>query len=300
MLGLGGLLGGLARGGARAVPRMAGKMPKALLKPGAVKASPSAVSQLGSAGLPTAAAAPAAAAAKGGGLLGGALRFAGSPVGQLGIAGVTLAPFVASMRSGVIDDLTTQGRGLGGQYDKGPLGVYNLLGLPSDDALDARRSNYLERELGAEMALLQRGGLGAEAVVDPNKSLSQNRANLSSFIDEAQFNIDERRAKRNYFGDVASARRAREDVEREAQRGLLQLQLNQAHEARMDALQEKIDSRVGQQDLQRLQLMGMQDTNREKMDLYRQELNQKAQADRYRTTASLISGLSQLGAAFVL
>ena len=97
----------LLRGGAKVVPRMAGQMPKALLKPGAVKVAPSTVKQLGSAGLSKAA--PAAAATKKGGfnLLGGVFKAATSPVGQIGIAGATLAPFLMdlpySTRKGILE-----------------------------------------------------------------------------------------------------------------------------------------------------------------------------------------------------
>ena len=64
-------------------------------------------------------------------------------------------------------------------------------------------------------------------------------------------------------------------------------------------------------DLQQLQIQGgidsnnlamriAQENNKERMHVYSQDLQQKRENDRYRTTAGLIGGLSALGAAFAL
>ena len=76
--------------------------------------------------------------------------------------------------------------------------------------------------------------------------------------------------------------------------------LNMNHQMRVDSLNERIAAREGDQALQKMQLLGMQDLNKEKMDVYRQQLAQKSADDRYRTTAGLISGIGALASSFAM
>ena len=166
--------------------------------------------------------------------------------------------------------------------------------------MDVKRTDRLEDIFADQLSVMNRGGLGSEATVDPTKTDKQNRARLDSFQTEALAGIQRKLQESKYFSPIERLERANLDLKEQRLQAMQQQELDRNFQMRVDNLNERIDARVGDQAMTRLQLTNMQDLNREKLDVYRQQMAQKSENDRYRTTAGLISGIGALAASFAM
>ena len=232
-------------------------------------------------------------------------RFAAGPFMQnvlgigLGTAGLGLAGAIPGYRDKVIEDMISKPPGTDG-YDRGPFGINNLLMLPSREDLDAKRTDRLEDMFADQLSMMRRGGLGDDANVNPNKTDKQNRAKLDSFQTLALAGIQDQLDEQKFLSPINQMIRANERLERDRRFRQDQQVLDQNFQMRVDELNARISRTEGEQALQKLQLLGVQDLNREKLDVYRQQMSQKSENDRYRTTAGLISGIGALAASFAM
>lgn len=235
----------------------------------------------------------------------GAKRFAAGPFMKqvlgigLGTAGLGLASGIPGYRDKVIEDMISKPPGTDG-YDRGPFGINNLLMLPSREDLDVKRTERLEDLFADQLELMRQGGFADQATVNPNKTDKQNRAKLSAFQTRSLAGVEDKIAQARYDSPMARLERANQDLKQQRVEAMQQLELDRNFQMRVDQLNERIDARQGEQAITRMQLANVQDLNREKLDVYRQQMVQKSADDRYRTTAGLISGLGTLAASFAM
>ena len=218
-----------------------------------------------------------------------------------GLGGLGIASGIQGLRKAEQTRILDEGK-VDGKFDTG---IYSaILGLNDPDRLNKLATNRQMKAFGDDQGIQALTSVldmaGDTYTLDPDKSVAANRAALAPLAKAAQIKLDEEADDRKLYGKRESLERELARQENRRQDNLLLYKMNQDHQARMDNLSERIAAREGNQALQRLQLTGVQDLNREKMDIYRQQLEQKSADDRYRTTAGLISGLATLGSAFAL
>lgn len=161
-----------------------------------------------------------------------------------------------------------------------------------DDQFKKKRKTQIEQNLGKQIGLLETTAdpvLMAQATVGLGESESKARGRMNALMPQVE-EVNTKRRDDAKFGSKESVR------ERDQQDLQMQMLINSNERQ----IQETIDSRVGNQRLQEMQLLQMRENQADKMDLYRQQMTQKSADDRYRMTASLLSGLGTLGAAFAL
>ena len=208
-----------------------------------------------------------------------------TPTGLItaGLAATQLPAIQDSIRDSIVE------RGpKGGEFRKGLLGNLFMVG-DQKDLQERFAGRIFENVEGAN--ILERAKMGD--IIDPTKSLQFNRRAIQAALPEAQSKLRRKEEERDLDSPRTQFMLKREDNK-------MDKFYAREDAARRNELELRRDTMMGQQDLQRLQLMNIQDQNREKMDLYRQQLDRKSADDRYRTTAALISGLANLGAAFTL
>ena len=161
-----------------------------------------------------------------------------------------------------------------------------------DDKFSAKRKTQIEKDLSTQRGLLQTTGdttLASQAEIGLGESGAAATGRLNALMPRVE-EINTKRREDAAFGSQAQ----------EYARGQNAIQMRMLMNNQDRQLQETIDSRVGSQRLQEMQLLQMKENQADKMDLYRQQMTQKSADDRYRMTQGLIGGLSALGAAFAL
>ena len=183
------------------------------------------------------------------------------------------------------------------EFDKSDLNIIDRILIGGDrenldEKVKTKRQKQIKEQTSRNRNLLLQSGdpsLIASAAINRGETLADAEGRLAALVPQAEA------ARASQIDSITFDTETAKDA-----RGARDLQMQMLINSNERQIQETIDSRVGNQRLQEMQLLQMRENQADKMDLYRQQMTQKGETDRYRTTAGLIGGLSALGAAFAL
>ena len=181
---------------------------------------------------------------------------------------------------------------LDGQYNVGLIGraldaldgESNIFGM-DQQSLRSTENKMLRREVEGSDIFARAAELGLPGPKD-GQTLSQYTAAFSPKIREKQVEAD-------FMSPFVQQMIQQGKTERAETRAYQQMAADRAHQLDLSRQQERVDARVGQQDLMNMQLL----QNQRQFDQNLAYMTQQADKNR---TANLIGALTNLGAAFVI